>query len=266
MSEIHGEAGKEKGRGKSFCAAHGTAQLQHAVKILQENLVRKYKRLSDTYWWAKVQKSSARRDTDVNIVKIPREMEQHKQYGWSIPSGTASQNHPNTPGCQSPHISVLERTNICLTWWQCHNRVWVEVEHRGALWVLTEHRSFSRSESTGHPRRACFWGISLFLGTLKCQQCHVQSWLQLDRNSTILSLEVFGVVCSSEHQGTMQSFRLEKPSKIPQAQPQPTHHAHYPCPSLPHLHSSGAPPVMVTPPLLGSCAHPWPLFLRQSFS
>ena len=117
----------------------------------------------------------------------------------------------------------------------------MEVEHRGALWVLTEHRSFSRSESTGHPRRACFWGISLFLGTLKCQQCHVQSWLQLDRNSTILSLEVFGVVCSSEHQGTMQSFRLEKTSKIPQAQPQPTP----PCP-LPMSLSATSPQLWST--------------------
>lgn len=48
MSEIHGGAGKEKDRAKSFCAAHGTAQSQCAAKILQQNPVRKYKRLSDS--------------------------------------------------------------------------------------------------------------------------------------------------------------------------------------------------------------------------
>ena len=144
----------------------------------------------------------------------------------------------------------------------------MEVERRGALWVLTEHRSFSRSESTGHPRRACFWGISLFPGTLKCQQCHVQSWLQLDRNSTILNLEVFGVVCSSKHQGTMQSFRLEKTSKIPQAQPQPTTP---PCP-LPMSLSATSPQLWNTSrdgdptTFLGSCASVQAFFWRINFS
>ena len=47
----------------------------------------------------------------------------------------------------------------------------------------------------------------------------------------------------------VKSFRLEKSSKIPKPKPNPSHHAHCPRPSVPHLHGSGTPPWTVTPPL-----------------
>lgn len=73
MSEIHGEEGKEAGRGKSFCSALRTAHFQYTVKQLQHNSARKYKRLSNTCQWANFQKSSATKDKDVARVKIQRE-------------------------------------------------------------------------------------------------------------------------------------------------------------------------------------------------
>ena len=41
---------------------------------------------------------------------------------------------------------------------------------------------------------------------------------------------------------------MEKSSNIPKSNPSPPHRAHCPQPSVPHLHSSGTPPGMVTTP------------------
>ena len=49
----------------------------------------------------------------------------------------------------------------------------------------------------------------------------------------------------------VESLRLEKLPKIPKSNPNPSHHAHWPHPSVPHLHSYGIPPGLVTPPLPG---------------
>ena len=46
----------------------------------------------------------------------------------------------------------------------------------------------------------------------------------------------------------IESLRLEKTTKIPKSNPSPLYHAHWPHPSVPHLHGSGTPPGMVTPP------------------
>jgi len=79
------------------------------------------------------------------------------------------------------------------------------------------------------------------------------------------------------------SVRLEKPfkiprlnhglprelwvlSKTPKISPNPLHRAHCPRPSVPHLHGSGTPPGMVTPPLLGNCATAAPRLQRSHFS
>jgi len=46
-----------------------------------------------------------------------------------------------------------------------------------------------------------------------------------------------------------ESFMLEKASQIPKSNPNPPPSC--PLPAVPHLHGSGTPPEMVTPP------HPW---------
>ena len=53
----------------------------------------------------------------------------------------------------------------------------------------------------------------------------------------------------------MESLRLEKTFKIPKSNPNPSHHAHWPRPSVPHLYSSWPPPGIVTPPLPGQLCH-----------
>lgn len=45
-----------------------------------------------------------------------------------------------------------------------------------------------------------------------------------------------------------QIMKAGKALQDPQDQPQPTHRAHWPCPSVPHPHSSSPPPGTVTPP------------------
>ena len=55
--------------------------------------------------------------------------------------------------------------------------------------------------------------------------------------------------------GIMESFRLEKSSKITQPNSSPPHHAHCPRPSVPHPHGYGTPPGTVTPPLPGQLCH-----------
>ena len=60
----------------------------------------------------------------------------------------------------------------------------------------------------------------------------------------------------------MDSLRLEKTSRSPTH----PHHAHWPCPSVPHPHISWIPPWMVTPPPpWAACANALPLFWRRNF-
>lgn len=100
MSEIHGEEGKEAGRGKSFCSALRTARFQYTVKLLQHNSARKHKRLSDTCQWANFQNSSATEDKDVARVKIQREKQLHFTPGTPVCPALRSQSplHAQHPG------------------------------------------------------------------------------------------------------------------------------------------------------------------------
>ena len=46
----------------------------------------------------------------------------------------------------------------------------------------------------------------------------------------------------------IESFRIKMTSQIPKSNPNPSHHAHWPRPSVPHPYGSWTPPGMVTPP------------------
>ena len=63
----------------------------------------------------------------------------------------------------------------------------------------------------------------------------------------------------------MEPLWLEKSSEIPK--PNSSNHAHWPCPSVPHLHGSGTPPWIATPPPpWAACSKALLLFLRQNSS
>ena len=72
-------------------------------------------------------------------------------------------------------------------------------------------------------------------------------------DSTAAELHGDPVTCSSAW--TTESLRLEKTSKNTKSNPNPSHHAHWPCPSVPHLHGSATLPRMVTPPLPPVAVH-----------
>ena len=54
--------------------------------------------------------------------------------------------------------------------------------------------------------------------------------------------------CNKHSHRIPGSLRLEKTTKITKSNPNPSHHAHWPHPSVPHLHGSWTPPGTVTPP------------------
>ena len=65
----------------------------------------------------------------------------------------------------------------------------------------------------------------------------------------------------------IDSLRLEKTSKITKSNTNPPNHAHWPCPSVPHLHGSWTPPGTVTPPPpWAACAKALQLLLRIRFA
>ena len=52
-----------------------------------------------------------------------------------------------------------------------------------------------------------------------------------------------------------ESFQLEKTSKVPKSNPNPSHQTHWTRPSVLHLHGSGTPSGMVAPALPGQLCH-----------
>jgi len=126
-----------------------------------------------------------------------------------------------------------------------------------------------------HKTAAFFW-LKLILCTAiskvlawvlvtRSYHVHEQTWAKQVftlSSSTICAQHILShaVTESQNHSGWI---RLPESSSPTPAHP---HHAHWLCPSVPHLHSSGTTPGMMTPPSpWAACATASPLFLRRNY-
>jgi len=89
-----------------------------------------------------------------------------------------------------------------------------------------------------------FWRDQAGMGTVTSSE---QQWLLGDQGVVGSGKMALSNHCLCPWDSWMaESSRLETPARVIKSNPNPSHRAHWPCPSVPHLHCSGTPPGMVT--------------------
>ena len=135
----------------------------------------------------------------------------------------------------------------------CSAAIWCYILWKQAWAVKTVRVSLfayfwlSLLEQNGLPLGNAFVGESV----VALAKPHLVSSARLWWGGCFTTLHVMAEMLWGENHRVIESWRLEKTTKIPKPNCNPPHHAHWPCFSVSHLHDSGTPPGTVTPSLPG---------------